>query len=86
MKAFDYDATDDLQKPIALDRFNASVKRAIELYSLKKENKEEEGEHIFIKSNLKKIKCIYIGQMSLMKKVESSVFVYEKSILLSNLS
>ena len=57
MKAFDYDATDYLQKPIALDRFNASVKRAIELYSLKKENKEEEGEHIFIKSNLKKLKC-----------------------------
>ena len=56
MKAFDYDATDYLQKPIALDRFNASVKRAIELYSLKKENKEEEGEHIFIKSNLKKLK------------------------------
>ena len=56
MKAFDYDATDYLQKPIALDRFNASVKRAIELYSFKKENKEEEGAHIFIKSNLKKLK------------------------------
>ena len=26
MKAFDYDATDYLQKPIAVDRFNASVK------------------------------------------------------------
>ncbi len=56
MKAFDYDATDYLQKPIAVDRFNASVKRAIDLFSLKKENKEEEGEHIFIKSNLKKLK------------------------------
>jgi two-component system LytT family response regulator len=56
MKAFDYDATDYLQKPIAIDRFNASVRRAIDLYSLKKENKEEEGEHIFIKSNLKKLK------------------------------
>jgi hypothetical protein len=29
------------------------VKRAIDLHLLKKENKEEEGEHIFIKSNLK---------------------------------
>ena len=56
MKAFDYDATDYLQKPIAIDRFNASVKRAIDLHLLKKENKEEEGEHIFIKSNLKKLK------------------------------
>ena len=56
MKAFDYDATDYLQKPIALERFNASVKRAIDLHSLRTENKEEEGEHIFIKTNLKKLK------------------------------
>jgi two-component system LytT family response regulator len=56
LKAFDYDATDYLQKPIAIDRFNASVRRAMELFLLKKENKEEEGEHIFIKSNLKKLK------------------------------
>jgi DNA-binding LytR/AlgR family response regulator len=56
MKAFDYDATDYLQKPIAIDRFNASVKRVMDLYMLKKENKEDEGEHIFIKSNLKKLK------------------------------
>jgi DNA-binding NtrC family response regulator len=50
MKAFD--ANGLLVKPIAIDRFNASVKRAIDLHLLKKENKEEEGEHIFI-SNLK---------------------------------
>jgi late competence protein required for DNA uptake (superfamily II DNA/RNA helicase) len=42
-------------KPIAIDRFNASVKRAIDLHLLKKENKEEEGEHIFIKK-IKKVK------------------------------
>ncbi|PWA06183.1 LytR/AlgR family response regulator transcription factor [Flavobacterium psychrotolerans] len=56
LKAFDYDATDYLQKPITLDRFNASVKRAIDFHLLKKENQEEDGEHIFIKSNLKKLK------------------------------
>lgn len=56
MKAFDYDATDYLQKPIAMDRFNSSVKRAIDFHLLKKENKDEEGDHIFIKSNLKKLK------------------------------
>jgi two-component system LytT family response regulator len=56
LKAFDYDATDYLQKPIAVDRFNASVKRAIDMHLLKKDVKEEEGEHIFIKSNLKKLK------------------------------
>jgi DNA-binding LytR/AlgR family response regulator len=56
LKAFDYDATDYLQKPISLDRFNASVKRAIDFHLLKYDNFEEEGEHIFIKSNLKKLK------------------------------
>jgi DNA-binding LytR/AlgR family response regulator len=56
LKAFDYDATDYLQKPIAVDRFNASVKRAMDLYLLKFESAEEEGEYIFIKSNLKKLK------------------------------
>jgi two-component system LytT family response regulator len=56
LKAFNYDATDYIQKPIAVDRFNASVKRAIDLYHLKKDTKEEDGEYIFIKSNLKKLK------------------------------
>ena len=56
MKAFDYDATDYLQKPITLDRFNASVKRVLDFHMLKNENQEENGEHIFIKSNLKKLK------------------------------
>lgn len=56
LKAFDYDATDYLQKPIALDRFNASVRRAVDQYLYKNDNREEEGDHIFIKSNLKKLK------------------------------
>lgn len=56
MKAFDYDATDYLQKPIAIDRFNASVKRAVDQYLYKNDSKDDEGEHIFIKSNLKKLK------------------------------
>ena len=56
IKAFDYDATDYLQKPIGLDRFNSSVKRALDFHSLKSESQEEDGEHIFIKSNLKKLK------------------------------
>lgn len=56
VKAFDYDATDYLQKPIAVERFNAAVKRALDMHHLKSENKDDEGEHIFIKSNLKKLK------------------------------
>lgn len=56
VKAFDYDATDYLQKPITPQRFNAAVKRAMDLHLLRKENVDEDSEHIFIKSNLKKLK------------------------------
>jgi DNA-binding LytR/AlgR family response regulator len=56
LKAFDYDATDYIQKPVTLDRFETAVKRALHLYSLENETKEETGEHIYIKSNLKKLK------------------------------
>lgn len=56
VKAFDYDATDYLQKPISPQRFNSAVKRAMDLFVLRKENIDEDSEHIFIKSNLKKLK------------------------------
>lgn len=63
VKAFDYDATDYLQKPITKERFNAAVKRAMDIYMLRKDTGfEEEGEHIFIKSNLKKLK-IYTSKI-----------------------
>jgi DNA-binding LytR/AlgR family response regulator len=56
VKAFDYDATDYLLKPVSQDRFYSAIKRALDFSQLKKESFEEEGEHIFIKSNLKKLK------------------------------
>ena len=56
IKAFDYDATDFLHKPITKERFVKAVKRAYELHTLRNENGEENGESIIIKSNLKKIK------------------------------
>ncbi|MFZ4106795.1 LytR/AlgR family response regulator transcription factor [Flavobacterium sp.] len=62
LKAFDYNATDYLLKPILLDRFNSSIKRALDLQQMKRENYEEEGDHIFIKSNLKKLK-IFINKI-----------------------
>ena len=52
VKAFDYEATDFLQKPISKDRF----KKALELHQLRNESHEELGEAIIIKSNLKKLK------------------------------
>jgi hypothetical protein len=58
---FDYD--DGLSsKPIAIDRFNASVTRAMDLHLLKQDTKEEDGEHIF-KSNLKKLKILLQNKM-----------------------
>lgn len=56
LKAFDYDATDYLQKPVSQNRFETAVKRALLLHSLEHEIKEDSGEYIFIKSNLKKLK------------------------------
>lgn len=56
VKAFDYDATDYLQKPIVKERFNIAIKKALENHQLKRDLLEDEGEHIFIKSNLKKLK------------------------------
>ena len=55
-KAFDYDATDYLQKPITQERFNLGVEKALEQHRLKFENNSAEEEYIFIKSNLKKRK------------------------------
>lgn len=55
-KAFDYDATDYLQKPITQERFNLGVEKALEYHRLKFENTASENEYIFIKSNLKKRK------------------------------
>ncbi|MGX7666154.1 LytR/AlgR family response regulator transcription factor [Flavobacterium pedocola] len=63
VKAFDYAATDYLHKPITRERFNQAVKKAISMISLSKESGgEEESPHIFIKSNLKKLK-IYISRI-----------------------
>ena len=63
VKAFDYAATDYLHKPITRERFAQAVKKAISMISLSKENGgEEESPHIFIKSNLKKLK-IYISRI-----------------------
>lgn len=56
VKAFDYEATDYIQKPINTLRFDAAVKRALNKQLLFAEGSTENSEHIFIKSNLKKLK------------------------------
>ena len=62
VKAFDYEATDFLQKPITKDRFLKAVKKAIDLHQLKNDSHEDLGEAIIIKSNLKKLK-IYASKI-----------------------
>ncbi len=56
LKAFDYNATDYLHKPLSKERFNKAVNKAVNLYALKKDIDDEDENFIFIKSNLKKLK------------------------------
>ena len=56
LKAFDYDATDYLQKPITNLRFETAIKRALALHQLQNEYQEEVGDFIIVKSKLKKLK------------------------------
>lgn len=56
VKAFDYEATDFLQKPISKERFLKAVKKALELHQLRNDSHEDQGDTIIIKSNLKKLK------------------------------
>ena len=58
-KAFNYDATDYLHKPINRERFNTAVDKALEQHKLTLDYQEIDGDHIFVKSNLKKRK-VYI--------------------------
>ena len=61
-KAFDYEATDFLQKPISKERFIKAVKKASELHALRYDIPQDQGENIVIKSNLKKLK-IYVSKI-----------------------
>jgi DNA-binding LytR/AlgR family response regulator len=61
-KAFDYEATDFLQKPLSKERFIKAIKKASDLHALRYDLHEEQGESIVIKSNLKKLK-IYLSKI-----------------------
>ena len=62
LKAFDYAAIDYLHKPITKDRFNKAVQKALDQQNMKKEGSEDEGDFIFVKSNLKNFK-IFISKI-----------------------
>ena len=57
LKAFDYDVTDYLLKPITKSRFAASVKKALFKNTKSKVSTGDEP-HIYVNSNLKKVKVI----------------------------
>ena len=61
-KAFDYEATDFLQKPLSKERLIKAVKKASELHALRYDIPQDQGENIVIKSNLKKLK-IYVSKI-----------------------
>ncbi|SFU39446.1 two component transcriptional regulator, LytTR family [Pustulibacterium marinum] len=61
VKAFEYDVTDYLQKPVKPERFELAVKKAITQHELiNNKGFTEDDEHIFVKSNLKKRK-VYLA-------------------------
>jgi len=55
VRAFDYDVTDYLLKPITKSRFDSSVKKAVAKAEKNRANDSDEG-HIYVNSNLKKVK------------------------------
>jgi DNA-binding LytR/AlgR family response regulator len=57
VKAFDYDVTDYLLKPITKSRFASSVKKALFKNEKSTANRSDEP-HIYVNSNLKKVKVI----------------------------
>jgi len=62
IKAFDYDATDYLQKPIKHERFDIAVNKALKKASSSAVETNDNFQYIFIKSNLKNHK-VYIDNI-----------------------
>ncbi len=84
-KAFNYDAIDYLQKPIVKERFNIAVEKALEQYKLKLDFNEAEGDHIFVKSNLKKRK-VYVKDIKWVEALGDYIKIVTKESSLVVLS
>ncbi|HEX9825276.1 MAG TPA: LytTR family DNA-binding domain-containing protein [Flavobacteriaceae bacterium] len=86
-KAFSYDATDYLQKPITKERFNIAVKKALELYKLKLGEYDTDGEHLMIKSEHKKHK-VYIKDIKWVQALGDYIKLiteYDSFVILSTM-
>ena len=61
-KAFEYNVIDYLAKPVSKKRFTEAIAKTVKDAKMKENFQDSDGEHIFVKSNLKKRK-IYINQI-----------------------
>jgi two-component system LytT family response regulator len=61
-KAFEYNVIDYLAKPVSIKRFSEAIAKTVKDAKMKENFQDSDGEHIFVKSNLKKRK-IYINQI-----------------------
>ena len=61
-KAFEYNVVDYLEKPVFKKRFDEAIAKTVLKAKMKENLHDSDGEHIFVKSNLKKRK-IYINQI-----------------------
>ncbi len=58
LKAFDYNVTDYLLKPITKGRFDDAVKKALIRSGEMTDRKNDDEDHIFVNSSLKKVKVV----------------------------
>lgn len=87
MKAFDYNATDYICKPVNKARFNLAVDKALALIGIHNIDDDDDDEFIFIKSNLKKIK-IYLSKIKWIESFGDYVKVitlHESHLVLSTM-
>ena len=61
-RAFEYNVIDYLEKPVNKNRFSEAVSKALLDAKMKENYQDYDGEHIFVKSDLKKRK-IYINEI-----------------------
>lgn len=86
-KAFSYDATDYLHKPITTERFNSAVNKAMEHHKLKLGEYDIDGEHMMIKSEHKKHK-VYINDIKWVQALGDYIKLvteYDSFVILSTM-
>jgi DNA-binding LytR/AlgR family response regulator len=87
VKAFNYNTTGYLQKPVTVNRFNHAVKRAVGFVNLIQKEEEKESNYIIIRSKLRKLK-IYLNKIKWIESFGDYVNIItekDKNITLSSM-